>query len=266
MSASRQGCRAFTLTELLVVTAIVGLLAALLLPALLRSKAAAKRVSCINNQRELATVWMIYSVDNADWAPANGENEPPSTSRRFWVQGAFYNPDAQTNAAYILDPKYALFAVYLKSIRTYVCPADREIVLVNQRPYPRLRSYSLNAYVGWTGPWDTRLSPLYRIFRKQSEIVSRMPGGLFLFGDVNPESICWPYFGVQMQRDSFFNFPGGAHSMGGVISYSDGHVEWHRWLDRRTIEAYSSNYHIHDDPSPGNADIVWLRERTSTLK
>ena len=266
MRAVRNNRRAFTLIELLVVIAIIAILAALLLPALARAKVTAKKIQCLNNQKQLAGVWMMYAGDNNDLLPANGEIYPESTTVKLWVQGAFFYPESEENSAYILDPQYALFASYLQNIKTYVCAADPPVVMVSGTPYPRLRSYSLNAYLGWTGDWDSRLSPLYRVFKKHSELIAPMPSGVFVFQDVNPNSICWPFFGVQMAQDDFFNFPSSAHNQGGIISFADGHVDYHRWRDQRTITAYSTDYHAHDDLSPNNQDIYWLRERTTVPK
>jgi len=58
--------RAFTLMELLVTVAVIGVLAALLLPALGRARGAAERAACINNLHQINAALIMYADDHAD--------------------------------------------------------------------------------------------------------------------------------------------------------------------------------------------------------
>src|SRR2546427_9917226 len=68
--SNRRRGSGFTLIELLVVIAIIAILAALLLPALGRSKLKAQAVQCMNNGRQLMLAWRFYVEDNLDKVPS----------------------------------------------------------------------------------------------------------------------------------------------------------------------------------------------------
>lgn len=262
--------RGFTLIELLVVIAIIAILAALLLPALSLAQQQAQRIKCLNNEKQLSLTWSLYAGDANEYLVNNGGEQNRNAANRLWVLGDFHNfAEAFTNTAFLIDRRYAAFAAYIPSKETYKCPSDKTTyVLSKGRPVPQVRSYAMNVYLAPNGEMDSHLSSRYQTFRKTAAIAT--PSELFLFQDLTPQSLCTPAFIVHLPgapSSSFFHLPATHHNRGGVVSFTDGHAENHRWFDPGTFRNATLGQRIdHNFTSANSKDLTWIQTRTSLLK
>src|SRR5260370_39782276 len=104
--------RAFTLIELLVVIAIIGILGALLLPALGRAKEKGRQTSCLSNLRQINVAIRLYADDCADSLPVLPTPNPYPNG-----VGAYYK---QLVKGYL-----GLRGPASPSEKVFICPSDR---------------------------------------------------------------------------------------------------------------------------------------------
>jgi len=81
----------FTLAELMVVLAIIGILASLLMPTLRRARWEAQKAVCLNNEQQQYIGYSLYSQDNNGRVPLHRSSDDPHKSNWINSRGKFYN-------------------------------------------------------------------------------------------------------------------------------------------------------------------------------
>lgn len=134
---------AFTLIEILVVVAIIGILAAILFPTFSRAREKARAATCLSNYKQIGLGVHLYAQDNDDLTPANG--------------GSF--------AGLVAD-----CVPYIKTDRVFTCPDDDDIAEEKRAGSYRVPSLYqgkpiacgwLNPYVGGQTTTTTRTTLCY---------------------------------------------------------------------------------------------------------
>ncbi len=182
---------AFTLVELLVVIAIIGVLVALLLPAVQAAREAARRMQCSNNTKQIALALHGYHGDHGSFPPGYGMFRTGTTinSEWPWVPRIFPYVEQQALSDLIdwgvhigstsLNPP--LDQVTRAQISSFLCPSDPSALV----PFDHsvvARTYGRISYAGnfGQGPMGQPISiDLTEVPLRMEGIFGRFKGASF---------------------------------------------------------------------------------------
>ena len=188
---------AFTLLELMLVMLIIAILAALVLPALEKAKARAKRIECVSQLRGMGAAFHLFAHDHGSAFPFQvSTNEGGS---REFVHGGF----ALGDNFYFAYRHFQVISNELGLPRLLVCPADRG--RTNAAGFPVLRNDNISYFAGVTADYSK-------------------PDSL-LAGDGNLTDGAGSGAILKLATNGSPAWTSGCHEYKGNILFADGHVE-----------------------------------------
>ena len=206
----------FTLVELLTVVSIVAVLTAILLPVVGRARAAAARVACVGNMRQIGNAMLIYLADSDGVMPSRTDmvddfmSPAAPTSYYREVVGPYLSGDtrvlrcrtAQPDRAWaptaISEASYAANAVVLGRKLTLVRAATSLVCVQEMR---------VSARIGILRPASSNDHP------------GAAPPGKYLY---------WHY---RDPAEGFVENYSNSHDRGGNLLFCDGHAEYRKLDD-----------------------------------
>jgi type II secretory pathway pseudopilin PulG len=126
MIPAQNGCRAFTLVELLVVVGIVVLVAGLFLPAMLNARSRAAETVCVARLRQIGSAIAAYVQDNnGEWPRHTYFNNPTDVDSGQWSCNTVWHdnfPGSGGTKNWVALGR--LYGRYLPQREVFFCPSD----------------------------------------------------------------------------------------------------------------------------------------------
>ncbi len=221
---------AFTLIELLVVIAVIAILMAILMPALSRAREQGKRTSCLNNLRQVMTGWIMYADENNDKIPA--ANPQAATG---WVR---YPGDNAVLQAKLDGIRAGLLYRYCAEVKLYKCPTGERGEVVTYAI-----TDAMNGYDGIPGTKNLMVYRRTQITRASERIVCLDEGRL------SPNS--WT---LWYDQERWWDQITARHGDGTNFGFADGHSEYWKWKDPRTLDVAKADYAVWQNSTRNGAD------------
>jgi prepilin-type N-terminal cleavage/methylation domain-containing protein len=206
--------RGFTLIELMVVIAIIGILAALLLPVLSRGKTKARRIQCMNNLHQMGLGMHMYAEESRDLLPDCTTNYP-----KFF--GSVWPWDLNTKVTDALEARGV-------PRQLFYCPTDATKDDDKHWNFWKYRSAALPPIriVGYVFLLNGCVQVPQELWRKNilgdgTNSPSKTEMVIDAVGSQNGKYI--PLQGTWVERSNHLN---GQVPEGGNIAFEDGHSEW----------------------------------------
>jgi prepilin-type processing-associated H-X9-DG protein len=270
----------FTLIDLAVVVSTAALLASLLVLTLGAARPDTAAWQCQNNLKQLGAAWQMYAADQNDNLPPNRDggdiqgwqgltanwSQRVPYSKLSWAGGWEDFNAGNTDNTNVYNLWFGAIGPYhINNTKIYHCPADKYPVRFGTANVLRLRSYSMNAFVGdrqndrTTGVNDWYVN--YKQYIKTSSLTRPGPANTWLLVDEHPDSINDGWFIPEVTDTSrFVDLPASYHNDGCGLVFCDGHSEVHKWHGPTIHRVLTIQYNgFTGDPE----DIAWLAERSS---